>query len=467
MNSIPPKEFKTVSREPIQKLLRPFIEFTDAEASGGIILVICIVVALVWINSSISNTYTDLWHTEVGIQIGILSLSKYLTFWINEGLMTLFFFFVGLEIKREILIGELNKPQQALLPILAALGGMILPALIYIIFNPPSSEGFQGWAIPMATDIAFALGVLALLGNHVPFRMKIFLTTLAIVDDIGSIVMIAVFYTKLLQLNYLLWAVIILMLLIVINRLNIRNNIPYIILGILLWLFLYEGGIHPTIAGILLALTIPATKAIDFETFTTQIKGIINRFESPGPSSSESKNQYTIKMSAIQSLEYNCERLQAPLQILEHRMTFLVVFIIVPLFVLANAGVVIDLSTINAVMSSSIAIGVILGLLIGKPLGIVAGVYIGNKTGIVDIPKDIKLAHILGIGYLGGIGFTMSHFIAGLAFEGTKFLPLTKISILLASGSSAIIGFALLWQLFRKERHKGSHLSGISQKEHE
>ena len=302
---------------------------------------------------------------------------------------------------------------------------MIFPAVIYSIFNPPNSEGFQGWAIPMATDIAFALGILALLGNHIPFKVKIFLTTLAIVDDIRSILVIAVFYTKSLQLNYILVALILLALLTIINRLNIRNIIPYIIFGLFLWIFLYEGGIHPTVAGILLALTIPATKAIDFATFTTHLKSIINRFESPGPSSHELRNQYTIKMSSLQSLEYNCERIQAPLQIIEHKITFLVVFIIVPLFALTNAGVFIGLDVINTVLSSPVTIGVMLGLIIGKPLGIVIGVYIATKIGIADLPKHIKFSHILGIGYLGGIGFTLSYFIAGLAFEDSMFLPLT------------------------------------------
>ena len=430
-------------KEPIEVLLNPINEFLHKEASGGILLIICTLIALVWANSPWFESYHHFWHTHLTINIGsILNLDYSIHHWINDGLMAIFFFTVGLEIKRELLVGELSSMQKASLPIAGAIGGMIAPALFYVIFNS-GGVGADGWGIPMATDIAFVVGIMALLGPRVPLTLKIFVLALAIADDIGAVLVIAVFYTAEISITALIIAAIVLVILIILNKLGTKGLIPYTVLGIILWLAFLKSGVHATIAGVLLAFTIPASSRYNTNEFSNRVKNLIKKFDETGDHWKNVLNN-SERQGHVHSIENSCERILTPLQRFEHNLHPWVAFFIIPVFALANAGVTLAGLDILDALFSPISLGIIVGLFVGKQLGIFAFSYIAVKLKLASLPEGVNWRNLYGAGMLAGIGFTMSLFIAGLAFADPALLDLSKIGVLTGSLLSGIVGFVYL-----------------------
>ena len=415
--------------EPVEKILQPFQQFFRTEASAGILLLACTVLALAWSNSAWSESYTALWEVHLSVGVGAFTLSESLLHWINDGLMAVFFFVVGLEIKREILIGELSSLRKALLPIFAAVGGMAVPAGIYYAFNAGTPTA-GGWGTAMATDIAFALGVLALLGSRVPAPLKVFLTAVAIVDDLGAILVIALFYTADISWMSLLFAAGFLVLLIAANMLGVRHPLVYLLLGIGLWLGFLKSGIHATVAGVLSAMCIPARSLLDEYDFLKVGHRLLDEFGSPQPTGlSPIKNEH--KLSVVKALEKACLYVETPLQRLEPMTHPWMAFVIMPLFALANAGVTLP-SDFGPVLAQPLALGTIVGLVAGKQIGLTLFSWVAVRLGWASLPAGVNWKHIYGAGWLAGIGFTMSIFIATLAFDGED-LNAAKTAILAAS----------------------------------
>jgi NhaA family Na+:H+ antiporter len=432
---------KNVAETPIEKLTSPIQEFLHKEASGGILLIICTIAALIWANSPFAEIYNNLWHTYLSIDIGGIGLKYSLHHWINDGLMVIFFFVVGLEIKRELLVGELSSIKKAALPIAAAIGGMIFPALIYTIFNL-GNQGASGWGIPMATDIAFVVGILALLGKRVPLALKIFILALAIVDDIGAVLVIAFFYTSQISFYSLMIAAGLIILLVIMNRLGVRNLLIYSLVGIALWLAFLKSGVHATVAGVLLAFIIPASARIDTKKFTSKTEELIKDFNNAGEHGDNVLTNEE-RLSIVDQIENNCEKILTPLQRFEHGLLPWVSFFIMPVFALANAGVSIGSGFLSSIINP-VSIGIILGLFIGKQVGIFAFSYLAVKLKIATKPEDITWKKIYAASILAGIGFTMSLFIANLAFGSGELLNIAKVGILSGSLISGIVGFLIL-----------------------
>ncbi len=403
-------QFKT----PIEKLTFPIQEFLHKQASGGILLILCTIIALVWANSPLAESYYHLWHTYISLDIGGLGLKYSLHHWINDGLMVIFFFVVGLEIKRELLVGELSSVKKAALPISAALGGMIFPALIYIIFNF-GTEGASGWGIPMATDIAFVVGILALLGKRVPLTLKIFVLALAIVDDIGAVLVIAIFYTSQISLTSLMIGAGLIVLLVIMNRMGMRNLLIYTIVGIALWLAFLKSGVHATVAGVLLAFTIPASARINTKKFTDETESLIKDFNDSGEHGKDVLTNAR-RLSIVDQIENNCEKILTPLQRFEQGLHPWVSFFIMPVFALANAGVEIGSGFISS-LSHPVSLGIILGLFFGKQIGVFGFSYLAVKLKLASKPEGVSWKKIYAASLLAGVGFTMSLFIGNLAFE--------------------------------------------------
>jgi Na+:H+ antiporter, NhaA family len=437
MNERRPPEAAT----PMERLVRPFQEFAKLEASGGILLIGCTVAALIWANSPWASSYFHLWHTNLTFGFAGKLLSEPLHFWINDGLMALFFLLVGLEIKREMLVGELASFRKAALPIAAALGGMIVPAGLYVLFNY-GGPGASGWGIPMATDIAFALGVLALLGDRVPTSLKVFLAALAIADDIGAVLVIAFFYTE--QISWISLGVggFFFVALIAANRTGARHPLTYVILGVGLWLAFLQSGIHATVAGVLLAITIPARHRIDSRAFLARSERILDQFRR-AEEEGETIEGRASENAALNLLARDCARAESPMLRFEHALTPWNKHVIMPVFALANAGVVLGAGAARSLMDP-ISLGVICGLVLGKPIGIVLFSWLATRSGIAKMLEGVGWRQILGVGMLGGIGFTMSLFIANLAFGDTPALELAKVGILAASVVSGIAGAIVL-----------------------
>jgi len=435
------------SKTPLEKVWRqaltPFEEFIHDEVSSGLLLMTCAVLALVIANTGLVHYYEAILHTDISFNIGPYTMSHTLHHWINDGLMALFFLMVGLEIKREALIGELSEMRKAIFPIAAAIGGMVVPALIYVLFNA-GTDASGGWGIPMATDIAFAVGVLALLGNRIPKALIAFLLALAIVDDLGAVMVIAVFYTEQINLIPLLFASVSFALLILINFAGVRKPLPYMLFGFLLWLGMMESGIHATLAGVLTALTIPANSNCKGGIFSVNITALMDRFkqaDQPEKGIMENAEQQAI----MQTMENYVHNMESPLQRMEHALHLWVAFLIVPLFALANAGITIDFSQLNSIVTHPVTIGISLGLVAGKVIGIFGAAFILVKMGWGRLPDNITLSMIGGVSFLAGIGFTMSIFIASLAFsEQATYLLNAKIGIILASVISGVCGYLLL-----------------------
>jgi len=391
----------------LRLILKPFQKFLQLQTSGSILLLLSTMFALVWANVPTAISYDAFWQTTVSLGFGAYQFNHALQFWINEGLMTLFFLLVGLEIKRELLVGELSSPRQASFPIVGAIGGMLVPAIIYSLLNPPGSAYGNGWAIPTVTDIAFTVGALSLLGDRVPIGLKVFLIALAIVDDIGAILMIAVFYSHGVQPLFLAIAAGLLLISLLINKSGDSRPWPYFALGIPLWLALLQSGIHPTIAGVLLAFTIPATARIDPCAFHRQSLDVLSRLDQEGLQC-ESKVMLTNAnyQENIQALDTLCEEVQAPLQQIEHGLHPWVTYGILPLFALANAGVQIPWMHLSGALSQMLTLGIIAGLFLGKPLGITLATWGAVRLGWAKLPEFVSWRQIHAAGVLSGIGFT-------------------------------------------------------------
>ena len=383
----------------INYITSPFKWFFRLEAASGLLLLISAVIALIVSNSSLSSIYFETLESYFFIGVKNIGIKMSLLHWINDALMAVFFFFVTLEIKREFLQGELSSPKQALLPIIAAIGGMLVPALIYVYINFQTGDTLRGWAIPSATDIAFSLGVLSLLGSRVPISLKVFLTALAIIDDLGAIVIIAFFYTGDLSVNYLSLLLLTFICLIFLNKFNVRKFIPYLLLGLILWFFTHESGVHATISGVLLATVIPhRKKEKDFSLLTK----------------------------------------------IEHGVSPYVAFGIMPLFAFANAGVSLEGMNFNSLLYP-VPLGILLGLFLGKQIGVFLFSLVSIKLNIAQMPNNANWLNFYGVGILTGIGFTMSLFIGNLAFiENTQYIGGVKIGVLSGSLLSTIFGYFLL-----------------------
>jgi NhaA family Na+:H+ antiporter len=414
-----------------------FQEFARIEASGGILLLISALLAILWANSPWAESYFQIWNTDLGITLGNFHFEKYLLKWINDGLMVVFFFVVGLEIKREVTTGELSSFRKALLPIFVAVGGMLVPAGLYLALNA-GGPGEPGWGIPMATDIAFMLGILALFGSRIPFALKVFFTALAIADDLGAVLVIAIFYTEEITWIYLGAAALILVVLLILNWARVYSPTPYLILGIGLWIAFLGSGVHATIAGVLLAMTIPTRNPPDTRALLAQCMSVLNEFNRPLAKGAVTSDRHQV---AAQTLENVADRMQSPAQKLEHDLLPWTTYVILPIFALANAGVVI---TFDAQFVGPVSLGIILGLVFGKPIGITLFSWIAVKTGITQLPVNVTWRQLFSASWLTGIGFTMALFIANSAFKDPLLLNEAKLGIMSASLVAGIIGYVLL-----------------------
>ncbi len=422
-----------------KKILSPFQKYVKIESLSGIFLLSATVIALIWANSPWSESYQNLWQYEIGFTTESFELNKPLLLWINDGLMAVFFFLIGLEIKREFLIGELNSTKKLAFPLFGAFGGMLFPVLFYILLNN-NPETMHGWAIPMATDIAFALAVLKLLGNRVPLSLKIFLTAFAIVDDLGAVIVIAVFYSENIEFISLLIACGMLALLYILSAKGYYSKFLMATLGIVIWVLFLKSGVHPTLAGILLAFSIPTSQKIATGPFIEQLETITKNIKNATLLREPILSKDQIKH--IDMLEDWTQKYQSPLQYLEHKLHDWVAFVIIPLFALANAGV--EFNSANS-LDEALIITLMLCLILGNSIGISSVVLLAKKLKITQIPKDINNRHIIGVSFLAGIGFTMSIFIASLAFKNDQaYVDSAKIGILLGSVISAIIGYLIL-----------------------
>jgi len=420
---------------PIDVLTGPFVRFAKREAASGILLLASMIAALAWANSPWADSYHALWNTPVSVGLGPFALTETRQEWINDGLMAIFFFLVGLEIKREVLIGELSSLRQAAFPLIAAIGGAILPALFYLSVAH-GGEAVKGWAIPMATDIAFVLGVLAILGNRIPVSLKIFVTALAIADDLIAVLVIAIFYTERIHVVSLALGLAGVALCFAANLLGIRKPAIYAIIGIGVWYAALKSGVHATVAGVLLAFTIPARTYVDRGSFVKCSRWLIDRFEAALPHSSDAH-------SAIHMMESQLEMVESPLTRIEQFLHPWISFAIMPLFAFANSGVRI-FGNLAAAARHPISLGIVLGLFIGKPFGIWLFARLAVISRLATAPPEFSWRADFGAAWLSGIGFTMSLFIAGLAFGNGALLDIAKIATMAASLAAGTCGSLLL-----------------------
>jgi Na+:H+ antiporter, NhaA family len=425
-----------------QRFVAPFVRFTRIEAASGLVLVGAAIVAIVWANSRWSATYFQILETSLVIDFGPIHFEEDFQHVINDGLMAIFFFVVGLEIKRQIVHGDLSDRRTAALPVMAALGGMIFPALIYLLINRDAGEAaMRGWGVPMATDIAFAVGVVALLGSRIPSGARLFLLTLAIADDIGAITVIAIFYTEDLSLGYLALAVGGLFLAVVATRVGVRSLAFYVPLGVIVWFLTFESGVHATLAGVALGFLTPARPMYPADEFHRRARAILDTYpDEPDttPEGQEHADHEALLLSDISS------EAVAPLSRLEYRLQIWSSFLVVPLFALANAGIDFRGIDIGAALTSSIALGVAVGLVLGKTIGISLLSLITVRTGLGRLPEGTNWRHILGLSVVSWIGFTVALFIAGLAFDDPALNDLAKVGIFAGSLVAGAIGSALL-----------------------
>ena len=431
-----------------KRVLSPFEEFVHRQTASGLLLMVSAIIALFLANSVFSETYQHLIHTPVGVSVGSWGLNMSMHHWVNDALMALFFFVVGMELKREIMVGELSDLKQAALPIIAAIGGMLAPALIYLAFNY-GNEAARGWGVPMATDIAFAVGVLVLLAHRVPKALVTFLVALAIADDLGAVLVIAVFYTKELALNWLMVSAILTLILLSFNFGGIRKAIPYFIVAVLLWYSLLQSGVHATLAGVIGAFTVPARSKYDPSLFADIVNEQIDRFIAK-------RRQHDSLMTnealypIVQRLEDGVRGVQTPLQQLEKIWHLPVAFVVIPIFAIFNAGIPFELKTLGETFSHPVMLGVLCGLLFGKFIGITGACWLALRLGVGQLPTGTRFSQIVAVSVLAGIGFTMSIFIAELAFpKHPEYLLMAKTGILTASLLAGMIGLAWLSWLGR------------------
>jgi NhaA family Na+:H+ antiporter len=430
------------SARPVPRLvLQPLQTFLRTEEAGGILLLAAATIALIWANSPWRSSYDALWHTQLTIGLGAWSLAEDLQHWVNDALMALFFLVVGLEIKRELTTGELRQPRAAALPAIAALGGMVVPALLYLAINPSGEPG-RGWGIPMATDIAFALGVLAIVGRGLPTALKSFLLALAIVDDIGAILVIAIFYSGSISPGPLLTAAGLLALILVLQRLHVRWTAVYVLVGVSVWLATLQSGIHATIAGVALGLATPAVafqrpKAVSLEAHRIADDTVDN----PVPPDADAHQWLHLAGLTREAV--------SPLARLEHLLHPWTSYVVIPVFALANAGVSISRSSLGNALTSGITLGVVAGLVVGKTVGVTMFTWLATRTGITRLPEGVGWGQLVGVAALAGIGFTVSLFITSLAFQTQAIQDAAKVGILIASLLAGLLG-ALLLARFRR-----------------
>jgi NhaA family Na+:H+ antiporter len=425
------------------RFVRPLLQFTHVEAAGGIVLLLATIAALIWANAGSGESYQEFWHTHVSFSIGSFHLDESLKHIVNDGLMVIFFFVVGLEIKRELVVGELRDRKRAALPAIAALGGMILPALIYVGFVAGTGgEALQGWGIPMATDIAFSVGVLSLLGSRISVGAKLFLLALAIADDIGAIAVIAVFYTTDLAFGWLLASLAALAIIAFASRIGIRSMGFYVVAGIVTWFFVFESGVHATLAGVALGFLTPASAMYSDDEYYRKSKWILSRYDmdAASPRARERVDHDALDLSNI------AKESVSPLDRLELALHPWSSFVIIPIFALANAGVrFVDVDLLSAA-ASNVALGVAAGLVMGKSIGISLATYFAVKVGIGRLPPRSSWREVFGLAALAGIGFTVSLFITELAFTDPQIVDRAKIGIFIGSTVAGILGYLILRQ---------------------
>ncbi|HLV39243.1 Na+/H+ antiporter NhaA [Xanthomarina sp.] len=422
-----------------EAILTPLQKYIKIESLSGFLLLGATLLALIWANSPWSHMYQELWNYELGFTSETFEINKPLILWINDGLMAIFFFLIGLEIKREFVIGELNSTKKLAFPLVGAIGGMVFPVTLYLIFNQ-NPDTSHGWGVPMATDIAFALAVLNVLGNRVPLSLKLFLMAFAIVDDIGAVMVIAIFYSGNIEVTLLLIALGMLAVLYLLAYKDLYLKYTFFIFGIVIWVLFLKSGIHPTLAGILLAFSVPIHQKISTKSFIGNLETITDNLKAASVLQTPilSKEQ----IDEIDNLQDWTSKYQSPLQQLEHKLHDWVAFIIIPVFALANAGVAFDS---QYALSWDLIITLMLSLILGNSIGVTTIVLTAKKLKIISIPSDINKTHIVGVSFLAGIGFTMAIFIASLAFRTTpEYIDSAKIGILLGSLVSAIIGYFIL-----------------------
>jgi NhaA family Na+:H+ antiporter len=410
-------------------IARPLRTFLRTEAAGGIVLLGATVAALVWANSPFANSYESLWRTELRFALGSLELAQDIRHWINDGLMALFFFVVGLEIKRELVLGELNDVRKAMIPVAAAVGGMMAPALVYVMFNA-GGAGVAGWGIPMATDIAFAVAVLALLSNRIPSGLKVFLLSLAIVDDIGVILVIALFYSAGIEVGWLLAAAGLLTAVILLRRLRVYWTPVYALIGVGVWVATFESGAHATIAGAALGLLTPARP--------TDPRGFADVLDETSALAVEPD------AGSLRAVQLQSNEVVSVAERLEHLLHPWTSYLVIPLFALANAGVALSLGSIGDALSSNVAVGVVAGLIVGKTVGISGATWLSVRLGLGRLPDGVQWRHVVGASIVAGIGFTVSLFVGSLAFDDGRLVAEAKVGVLFASLAAGLIGAAVL-----------------------
>ncbi len=458
----PSGHYAGLPEAPIRRLMLPFTRFFEIEAASGIVLLLCTIAALLIANSDHAAEYAHFWHETMGVKIGEWAFSQSIHHWITDGLMTIFFFVMGLEIKRELVAGELRDPKNAALPVIGAIGGMIAPAVIYMLLNKAwgSAAANDGWGITVATDIAFVVALIALYGARAPLGLKVFILSLAIADDIGAVVVIAIFYTS--DINFLMlgFAALGFGVIYGLNRMGVRRVAVYVLVGVAIWYCMFRSGVHATVAGVLLGLLTPASAWIGDRAFFDVVGDVIARLRG-GRIESQKERHESLELISVAAQEA-----VSPLERLEHTLHPWVAFVIIPLFALANVGVTIDASAVQ----SPIVYAVALGLFLGKPLGIVTACFIAVKLRLAKLPTGVNWPVMLGAGWLCGIGFTMSLLIAELSLtgaaesEGPPLLEGAKIGVLSGSLASAIFGATLLL-LFLPKRSEAESLAGMNEED--
>jgi NhaA family Na+:H+ antiporter len=448
--SSPRQKTRTYLERGLERLLPPFEAFVHHQATSGVLLFGATLAALILANSPLQDLYSGMFEARLGLFAGDWRLEKSLLEWINEGLMALFFFLLGLEIKHELLVGELRDPKRAILVMLAALGGILAPAAVYLGFN---TEGVpaRGWAIPMATDTAFALGAMALLGRRIPRSLTAFLAALAIVDDIGAVLVIAVFYSHEVDLHALGWVVIFLGVLVLLNKVGVRQSLPYALVGVLVWYWVVHSGIHATVAGVLVAAAIPARPKYSPRSFRRRVATLMERFRRAGEEERTAVLESDEQHAMVQGVRHTARLATTPLQRWEETWELPVGVLVLPLFAFANAGVRLDTAGLSKGLVSSVTLGVVLGLFVGKAVGISVMTWLGLRSRLGRLPGDIDLRHVFGMALLAGIGFTMSIFIAQLAFGGDpRLLAEAKLGILAVSVIAGSAGLGWLAWIARR-----------------
>ncbi len=421
------------------KFVRPMLRFTHIAAAGGVVLLVAAVIALIWANL-FGESYTNFWATEVAFVFGPIHLAESLKYIVNDALMVIFFFVVGLEIKRELVVGELKDKKKAALPAIAALGGMIVPALIFVALAGGVAGASNGWGVPMATDIAFSVGVISLLGNRVSVGAKLFLLALAITDDIGAIAVIAIFYSDSIAMGYLVSGIVGLGIIYLAGKVGIRHMGFYIVMGVVVWFFIFESGVHATLAGVALGLLTPVFPYYSDDEYYRRSRSIIGRYQmdSASPLKRDRVDHGALELAKV------AQESVSPLDRLETVLHPWSAFVVVPLFALANAGVSFEGINIGEAVTSAVTLGVAAGLFVGKIVGITLFTWIAVKTGMGRLPERTGWSQIVGLGALAGIGFTVSLFVSELAFDDLEITNLAKIGIFMGSGLSGVVGYMLL-----------------------